>query len=38
MSLDNVLLDSITIDWFRQNIPDFETKPFLLLIGFQTAW
>lgn len=28
MNLDSASLDSITIDWFRQNIPDFETKPF----------
>jgi predicted O-methyltransferase YrrM len=30
MSSDNALpdLNNITIDWFKQNIPDFETKPF----------
>ena len=33
MSLDNVSLDSIDIDWFRQNIPDFDSKPF-----FTTDW
>ena len=37
MSLDNVSLDSITIDWFRQNIPDFETKHFFTADWFSNA-
>ena len=37
MSLDNVSLDSITIDWFQQNIPDFETKPFFTADWFSNG-
>jgi predicted O-methyltransferase YrrM len=37
MSSDNVSLDSITIDWFKQNIPDFETKHFFTADWFSNA-
>jgi predicted O-methyltransferase YrrM len=37
MSSNNVSLDSITIDWFRQNIPDFETKHFFTADWFSNA-
>ena len=30
-------LDNITIDWFRQNIPDFETKHFFTADWFSNA-
>jgi predicted O-methyltransferase YrrM len=37
MSLDNVSLEDITIDWLKQNIPDFETKHFFSngLVNFE---
>lgn len=37
MSSNNVSLDDITIDWFRQNIPDFETKHFFTADWFSNA-
>lgn len=37
MSLDNVSLDSIDIDWFRKNIPDFDTKPFFTADWFSNG-
>jgi predicted O-methyltransferase YrrM len=37
MSLDNVLLDSIDIDWFKKNIPDFETKHFFTADWFSNG-
>jgi predicted O-methyltransferase YrrM len=37
MSSKNVSLDDITIDWFRQNIPDFETKHFFTADWFSNA-
>jgi predicted O-methyltransferase YrrM len=37
MSLDNVLLDSIDINWFKKNIPDFETKHFFTADWFSNG-
>lgn len=37
MSLDNVSLDSIDIDWFRKNIPDFDTKHFFTADWFSNG-
>jgi len=39
MSSDNVSLDldNITIDWFKQNIPDFETKQFFTADWFSNG-
>ncbi len=39
MSLDNDSLDlnNITIDWFKQNIPDFETKTFFTADWFSNG-
>jgi predicted O-methyltransferase YrrM len=37
MSSDNVSFDDITIDWFKENIPDFETKHFFTADWFSNA-
>jgi predicted O-methyltransferase YrrM len=37
MSLDNVSLEDITIDWLKQNIPDFETKHFFTADWFSNG-
>ena len=37
MSLDSVSLDNIDIDWFRKNIPDFDTKPFFTADWFSNG-
>lgn len=37
MSLDNVSLDSIDIDWFRKNIPDFASKSFFTADWFSNG-